>query len=201
MLALRPLRPQSLWHISTFSQPAQLRQFHGPPSPIYRKVSQPQFFRRLDLESLVSDHSPKESRQDHPEEPPQSLSLLEELFPEEYQSNGNNRSGSRAQEEELPRLPLPDLGDLDAEPSWNNFQSRLNPSQVTKAAVAEAFRKHHLAVLVLEVASKSLIESDFRRVAPKGKHIQDWTGPGDVLKGAYDRHCPLSKFTSLIRKV
>lgn len=37
-------------------------------------------------------------------------------------------------------------------------------------------------MLVLNTASPSLSEADFRRIAPKGKHIKEWTGPGELLK-------------------
>ncbi|MCJ1261358.1 hypothetical protein MMC22_001222 [Lobaria immixta] len=46
----------------------------------------------------------------------------------------------------------------------------------------DSLRQFNLAVLVIRRASKSLVESDFRRIAPKGQHIDDWKGPGDILK-------------------
>lgn len=37
-------------------------------------------------------------------------------------------------------------------------------------------------VLVLQNASKSFVESDFRRLVPSGQHIKGWKGEGDILK-------------------
>jgi len=37
--------------------------------------------------------------------------------------------------------------------------------------------------MVLRNASKSLSENDFRRVVPKGRHIEGWKGQGDIMKG------------------
>lgn len=65
-------------------------------------------------------------------------------------------------------------------------RSRDRPKNVTKIAVAHAFRHQQMAVLALYIASKSLIESDFRPVAPKGKPIDEWAGLGDILKGNQD---------------
>lgn len=111
------------------------------------------------------------------------MSLLEELFPEEDTSSG---STSEAKDKDLPRLPLPEVDEF-----FEDFQDDLDRSKntsnnVTKTAAANAFRHQQLAVLALQIASKSLVESDFRRVAPRGKHIDEWTGPGDILKGELD---------------
>lgn len=115
-----------------------------------------------------------------PRSQPQRLSLLEELFPGD---GYKNKLSSEVKDQELPRLPLPELDEFFEEVPDDLGRNRDRPSKVTQSAAAHAFRHQKLAVLVLQTASKSLIESDFRRVAPKGKHIDDWTGPGDILRG------------------
>jgi hypothetical protein len=85
--------------------------------------------------------------------------------------------------QDVPRLPLPEI-----EGFFEDFQDDLDRSRAqshkgTNKAAADAFRQQKLAVLALQIGSKSLVESDFRRIAPKGKHIEHWTGPGDITKG------------------
>ncbi|KAL6718322.1 hypothetical protein ACLMJK_004411 [Lecanora helva] len=118
-------------------------------------------------------------RQDDPGAMSQKRSLLAELFPEEtldVEVNGDRK------DQEVPRLPLPevDVFDEDLEDEFGSSNGRANG--ITKAAATNAFKQKQLAVLIMQMASKSLVESDFRRIAPKGKHIEDWTGPGDILK-------------------
>lgn len=113
--------------------------------------------------------------------PPPKLSLLEELFPEETSANKTTHNG---EDENVPRLALPEVDRF-----FEEFQDELDPykqrpKKITARANTNAFKQKQLALLVLQIASKSLVESDFRRIAPKGKHIGDWTGPGDILKGA-----------------
>ena len=120
-------------------------------------------------------------------QPSQEPSLLEELFPEEVRKDGDQDSKSYDHIQKVPRLPLPEVDDLlegfEQEPDRETSQ----PRRVTKAAVANAFRQQQIAVLSLEAGSKSLVESDFRRIAPKGKHIDDWTGPGDILRSELEK--------------
>ena len=115
-------------------------------------------------------------------QPSQKPSLFEELFPEEVRRDGDQDTKSYDHTQEVPRLPLPEVDDfLDGfEHDTNRETSK--PHRVTKAAAANAFRQQQVAVLALETGSKSLVESDFRRIAPKGQHIDHWTGPGDILK-------------------
>ena len=133
-------------------------------------------FRRLDFSKRRRN---EDDAADAPNVQPQKLSLLAELFPEETTKDVDRRQKDR----EVPRLPLPEVDEF-----FEEFQDELGPGKsrpkrVTNTAATNAFKQHQLAVLVLQIASKSLVESDFRRIAPKGKHIDDWTGPGDILKG------------------
>ena len=110
----------------------------------------------------------------------QKLSLFEELFPEETRKREDCTLNIEEKYHDVPRLPLPEV---DEENHGDRDPSRVRSAQVANQATAGAFRQKKLAVLVLQIASKSLIESDFRLVAPKGEHIARWTGPGDLLKG------------------
>ena len=120
-------------------------------------------------------------------EPSQNPSLLEELFPEEVRKKGDQGSDSYDYAQKVPRLPLPEVDDTLGRFEHESDRERSQPQSVTKAAAANAFRQQQLAVLSLETSSKSLVESDFRRIAPKGQHIDDWTGPGDILKSELKR--------------
>ena len=120
----------------------------------------------------------KDSPSAQPKRP--SLSLFEELFPEEAEKEATHPS---AKESTIPRLPLPELDEVFEDYHDDLDGGTLAPQRVTRAAAADAFRQDQLAVLALQISCKSLDESDFRRIAPRGKHIKDWTGPGDILKG------------------
>lgn len=117
------------------------------------------------------------------------LSLLEELFPEDSRSNvlSNIPAGESQQ---IGRLPLPKVDDSVEGSRDDTDRSGPRPTEVTKIASRQALRLRNPAVLVLQVGSKSLVESDFRRIAPKGQHIDDWTGPGDILKGKSQQDHP-----------
>ena len=113
----------------------------------------------------------------------QKVSLFEELFPEETRKREDCTLNVEEKYHDVPRLPLPKVGEGFEENHSDLDRSRMRSEQVASQATAEAFRQEKLAVLVLQIASKSLIESDFRLVAPKGEHIARWTGPGELLKG------------------
>lgn len=111
-----------------------------------------------------------------------NLSLLEELFPEEFGQAAARDSIAKG-EEVIPRLPLVEFDDEDDlyhdAQSWKCFED----GQIERLNEKDALREWDLAVLVVSRASKSLIESDFRRLIPRGQHIDEWRGPGDILKG------------------
>ena len=111
-----------------------------------------------------------------PEKPRKELSLLEELFPEEIKKSANGDAGEKSRNDNPPRLPLSDFDDEHA-------QAQAQRKLMTRAASVDAFRQSNMTVLLLTRASKSLVEGDFRRIAPKGKHIKEWRGPGDILEG------------------
>ena len=109
--------------------------------------------------------------------PAPDLSLLEELFPEEVQKK-RSRSPTKGQQH-IPRLPLSTLTEETLE-----GQNVVRGGKHLEALVErDSLRQWNISVLVIRRASRSLIESDFRRVAPKGQHIDDWKGFGDILRG------------------
>lgn len=111
-----------------------------------------------------------------------NLSLLEELFPEEFGQAAAPDTVNDG-EEVIPRLPLVDFDDEDD--FYNDAQNlkQFEDGQIESSSVKDALHEWDLAVLVVNRASKSLIESDFRRLIPRGQHIDEWRGPGDILKG------------------
>ena len=122
--------------------------------------------------------------------PVHTLSLFEELFPEE--AKGGHKRKTRLNEErrkttspvggqqdDVPRLPPPDL-DTSHDPI--RMQT---PKLLAREAEMNAFRENNPTVLVLSGVSLSLVESDFRRISPKGIHIEEWRGLGDNLKGKF----------------
>ena len=133
-------------------------------------------------------HTPRKAARSfkrfRPSQPPpsQNLSLLEELFPEEVQRDNGRDSAFHNRVADVPRLPLPEVDNPSERFEHESDRESVQPKKVSKIAAANAFRQQQLAVLSLGTASKSLIESDFRRIAPKGQHIDNWTGPGDILK-------------------
>ena len=117
-----------------------------------------------------------------PPSQPQRVSLFDELFPEEKETPQPTTYQSENDELHVPRLPLSDIDHLDPYPASSG--SLKGPSKKrTEAAAQGAPKQWDPAVLVLNRASKSLVDADFRRIAPKGRHIGEWTGPGDILKG------------------
>lgn len=117
--------------------------------------------------------------------PSQKPSLLEELFPEEVKRDGGQDSNFHENVQNMPRLPLPEVDDSSEGSKYGSNRANAQPQRVTKVVAENALRQQQIAVLSLDSGSKSLIESDFRRIAPKGQHIDDWTGPGDILKSGF----------------
>lgn len=113
------------------------------------------------------------------------LSLFEELFPEEINNRNFQEVGSRSKEKSVPRLRLPNVDEIDRLYQDGPTEGRTQHDGMSREAFMErdSLRQGNPAVLITRRASKSLAESDFRRIAPNGQHIHDWKGPGDILKG------------------
>ncbi|MCJ1470917.1 hypothetical protein MMC07_009565 [Pseudocyphellaria aurata] len=112
------------------------------------------------------------------------LSLFEELFPEEIDNYKFQQVGNRSKEKSVPRLRLPNVDEIDRLYQDGPTEGRTQHDGMSIEAFMErdSLRQGNLAVLIIRRASKSLVQSDFRRIAPKGQHIHDWKGPGDILK-------------------
>lgn len=105
----------------------------------------------------------------------ETYSLLQELFPEEARKQ--QPAPPPDEHRIIPRLVL-DPHDTDAPEPPKQKSARQRMIEALKAG-----RESRWTVLVLRGASKSLAEADFRRMIPKGKHIEEWAGEGDILKG------------------
>lgn len=110
---------------------------------------------------------------------PKSSSLLEELFPEEAQ----RRHEPTATEREVPRLAL----DVPKPTSDEEVKTPKAPFVMNKS-MSRTYKlletqRGETSVLVLRNASKNLVEDDFRRLIPQGKHIEGWNlTQGDIIK-------------------
>ena len=138
--------------------------------------------RTLQTRSITQSrgHAQKTSifRKIWPEEP--QTPLAEELFPKRVEQINESNIATPNENAENLALPLPTIEEL-----LEGYRRRLTSYEVTKKASSNAFRQENTAVLVLQAASKSLTEDDFRRLTPKGTHIDEWTGPGTIEKGSY----------------
>ena len=109
---------------------------------------------------------------------PLERSLLEELFPEEAKKLLEVEESSRKLQSlaEAPKLPLPTLEDLQDD-NVLITKSQRRPRLVS--TMPQEPLPPIPSMLVLENAMPNLIEADFRRISPRGTHIEEW-------KGAYD---------------
>ncbi|MCJ1289368.1 hypothetical protein MMC34_000900 [Xylographa carneopallida] len=110
------------------------------------------------------------------------LSLLEQLFPEEAKTQSKASEHEQNPQEELARLPPPEFDKhheaLSDDSSYTQFSSKLK----TREATVSAFRQENTTILLLSRVSTALCDEDFRRIVPRGVHIEEWRGPGDILK-------------------
>ena len=121
------------------------------------------------------------------------LSLFEELFPEEQE---------KRPEKELDKLPAfewhnelrPRIGndwERDRLDKRDQFRSILKPSGPAPELLGSRYavqlaqdkkkQRREASVLVLNAVTKTLEESDFFRLSPKGEHIEGWTS--GIIKG------------------
>ena len=161
----------------------------------------PRAVQRSEFESMgVLDASGMTSKEKKPSKRVRKpkTSLFEELFPEEASKYSTSKKDLKPQYPDIPKLSLPVL---DEDESFGNeyMRGQIADNDKAKSASQEAFQSWNPSVLVLQVVSPSLIDSDFRRLAPKGQHISEWTGPGDYFKGtpppSYNPPSPPKKLT------
>lgn len=117
------------------------------------------------------------------EKEPRTPSLIEQLFPEETKRYGAAQRKLR----EVPRLPLDTL--IPPWPAKHQPHALPKPDgpgrswRVTKLEDTLRAAGPGTAVLVLRNATPNLVEEDFRRLVPQGKHIEGWTlEQGDIVK-------------------
>lgn len=123
-----------------------------------------------------------------------ATSLFDELFPEQAQ----RRNEQDVQEErEVPRLALDIVNVPEDVAQRGAARSKEDPiAPVPPVASSDMNRNARrrqeyferlpdiISVLVLSKASKNLVDEDFRRVIPQGKHIEGWSlERGDIIKG------------------
>ncbi|KAF2828763.1 hypothetical protein CC86DRAFT_368904 [Ophiobolus disseminans] len=123
--------------------------------------------------SEVPDTKQSQATSNHSDEISEQ-SLLEELFPE-----ANTPPPSRYVEkrDQYSKLDLPEADSLVR----RNIVER---PKTFKEQVVESFqnRGEKITVLQLEHCSTELTEIDFRRLIPKGKHIEAWNRDGEFYK-------------------
>jgi hypothetical protein len=112
-------------------------------------------------------------------------SLVEQLFPEETKRYDEAKA---KRQREIPRLPLemPEGGQ-----TRTDRVERIAPRSEYESRTAMLKRREmefqtkagsQTSVLVLQNASKNLTEEDFRRLIPKGEHLDGWRmEQGDIL--------------------
>ncbi|KAL9615280.1 MAG: hypothetical protein Q9167_000251 [Letrouitia subvulpina] len=93
----------------------------------------------------------------------------------------DTQSASATKNTQFSHLPRLDAGLAEKAQSHEGARQ----SEAAKSASYDAYRNWDLAVLVGGKLSKSLTDNDFRRIAPKGRHIDGWTGVGDILKSMW----------------
>ncbi|MCJ1321688.1 hypothetical protein MMC15_007033 [Xylographa vitiligo] len=110
------------------------------------------------------------------------LSLLEQLFPEEAKTHSKASGHGHKLQEELARLPPPEFDELHESLNDDSAYIQLSAKLKTREATVNAFRQENTTILLLTRVSTALCDADFRRIVPRGIHIEEWRGPGDILK-------------------
>ncbi|KAF2457922.1 hypothetical protein BDY21DRAFT_363516 [Lineolata rhizophorae] len=108
-------------------------------------------------------------------EPNDELSLHEQFFPEFTQSKTSHAPHAR----EVPRIPV-EVPRREQEPPLEP-QKVLEGNGLPWEKPFDIYKPQY-AIVCVRNASPNLIEDDFRRLAPKGKHIEDWTALGELLR-------------------
>ncbi|KAF2865963.1 hypothetical protein BDV95DRAFT_585477 [Massariosphaeria phaeospora] len=101
-------------------------------------------------------------------------SLLEELFPEASSYVQPHYTGRR---NPYPKLELPDSIPVVR-------RANLDTPRTPRERIIESFRAESEKVTALQLlyCSTELTEADFRRLIPKGKHIESWVRDGELYK-------------------
>jgi hypothetical protein len=180
------------WAPVNLSKPGSL-----PPQPPMREKMK---------KKRATEPTPRDEKQTTVVQQPSALSLFDELFPEERHTKTPEQ---RLVEHRLDKLPAfnwsPEINidDYDeehtqSEPEQDPFHQipQRRPSNsatqytpVSSPPLARPSREQDQAlsgresILVLSACSKTLEESDFFRLSPKGQHIEGWKS--GLLKGTF----------------
>ena len=112
----------------------------------------------------------------------ESRSLLDEVFPSDDSQARASWTGDNEQAE-MPRLKLEHLMKDEEYKAPTGEQSEEEKLRKFYKAERENLGKEK-GILLLRGLGPSLEEEDFRRLSPKGKHIEDWEHElGNILKG------------------
>ncbi|KAK3068671.1 hypothetical protein LTR53_013573 [Teratosphaeriaceae sp. CCFEE 6253] len=113
-------------------------------------------------------------------------SLIEQLFPEETR---RHEKAQRDAAREIPRLPLENISTPHKPDSERHRAREADRSRPDAARHGEAIQRRggsqgdDISVLVLRNASTNLVEEDFRRLIPQGRHMEGWAlEDGDIIK-------------------
>ena len=106
--------------------------------------------------------------------PERRKSLLEELFPEQVKDRQKPMEDTQKADSQVPRFEPP---------TFDDFRNEFFPTRENvRGTTLKTARNENTTILVLDGGNLNLCEADFRRVAPKGWHIEEWRGREDPLK-------------------
>ena len=113
---------------------------------------------------------------------PHEPSLFEQLFPDQRVIEKD-----KPRQDDIPRLPIRTV--TPESPTPSSSLSRKDAQALHWSRVFDherqerANRPAKTSVLVLRNASKTLVEDDFRRLIPQGKHLEGWKlDEGDIVR-------------------
>ncbi len=117
--------------------------------------------------------------------PPQAqytpLTLSDLLFPEEAKQRAEAIRLKARQERQIPRLSLEEAPSPLQKPRMGGNEKR--EAELHMQSLCMDYPQK--SVVVLRSVSRALVEEDFRRVSPRGTHIEGWEQKlGSILKGA-----------------
>lgn len=146
-----------------------------------RSISPVDAIAKLSPKTKTVDKIPQEVlKKQTPIKKSKMVSILEELFPFEAENYRRQSSPSSADAEidvqDVPRLEPPSIPELLGD------YSQLSHIESARPSPEPDYKEENLTVMVVSAVSTGLVDADFRRIIPRGEHIEDWRGPGDVLK-------------------
>lgn len=153
---------------------------HREHGSIQRTVSEEVVRAGPILKQVTEAGAKRRNQARHGEQSENTISLLEELFPQETRVR-TNRSAPEKAPREIPWSPM-NIG----------FAPRDNGLEVHEPAAFEpvaqdrrgtGWRYQHATALVLRKAGKNLDIEDFKRALPTGQYLEGWTTRGEGMRG------------------